>query len=414
MISGVALRRSFAQLRTHPLRTLLTLLGMVFGVGSVVAMVSIGEGAQQEILRTIEAMGAATVHVKPKPVPDGELSDTVNDSAGLSRADAMAIGRTLPDARGCGLGCVGWRTRVEIGVSNLEVPLRSIRVMGVSTALPALHGLEIGSGRPLLPVDHARRQRVAVLGARLARRAFPAGAIGRRFRLDYAWFEVVGVLAERAVVKGDLPVDPQAYADAVLVPFDTAVAELQPPPAYGALDLITVGVASTARTLPAKHALLPMLRGLHGGVEDFEVFAPEEVLRQRKAAQSVLNAVLVSIAAISLLVGGIGVMNIMLANIMERIGEIGLRRALGARRRDIRNQFLLEAVVICFVGGLIGVVLGNVISFVVAWAVELPIAFAWESMVVSFVISAVVGVIFGLVPAIRAANVNPIEALHGE
>jgi putative ABC transport system permease protein len=408
-LSAAGVRQSLSQFRTNPLRTFLTLLGMVFGVGSVVAMVSIGEGAQREILHTIEAMGAASVHVKAKPVDTKDLGSVVNDSVGVSRSDATAIGQTLPGVTG-----MAYRSRIKIGTTDLKVPVHALQVLAVSADLMALHGLKAVDGRGLSPLDHERRQRVAVLGHDLAERAFPEGAVGRRFRLDSSWFEVVGVLAKRGSAGRDLPIDPQVYDDAVLLPFETAEEELRPPPAYGELDLITVGVADTATTLPAKIALLPLLKRLHGGVEDFEVFAPEEVLRQRKAAQSVLNIVLVSIAAISLVVGGIGVMNIMLANIMERIGEIGLRRALGARKRDIRNQFLLEAVLICFVGGTVGIVLGNVISFTVAWIFALPIAFAWISMLISFALSAGVGVLFGLIPALRAADVDPIEALHRE
>jgi putative ABC transport system permease protein len=263
-------------------------------------------------------------------------------------------------------------------------------------------------------MDHRRGRRVALLGHDVARAAFPHGALGQRFRLDYSWFEVVGVLAQRATIGGDLPIDPAVYDRAVVVPYTTAIEELEPAPIYGELALITVAAGSTEGTLAVKRALGPLFRQLHRGVKDFELIAPEEILRQRQSARGVLNVVLVCIAAISLLVGGIGVMNIMLANIMERIGEIGLRRAVGARRRDIRNQFLVEAVTICVVGGLLGILLGYTISFSVSFFVDLPIAFAWVSMVLAFGLSTLIGVVFGYVPAIRAANINPIEALHSE
>jgi putative ABC transport system permease protein len=173
-------------------------------------------------------------------------------------------------------------------------------------------------------------------------------------------------------------------------------------------------VRDTAATLATKRLVEPLLRQLHGGLDDVQVVAPEELLRQREAAQTVLNIVLLSIAAISLLVGGIGVMNIMLANIMERIPEIGLRRAVGARRADVRNQFLLEAVLICGFGGLLGVALGFGISFGVAFFSGMPVAFPWYAALLSLGISALVGVTFGSMPALRAANINPIEALqHG-
>jgi putative ABC transport system permease protein len=175
-----------------------------------------------------------------------------------------------------------------------------------------------------------------------------------------------------------------------------------------------VEVASLEQTLAAKRTMGPVLRALHGGVEDFEIIAPEEILEKKRSTQAILNVVLTSIAAISLLVGGIGVMNIMLANIMERISEIGLRRAIGASRRDIRNQFLIESVIICVVGGVMGVVLGFGISFGVGWGFHLKVAFAWQAMLVSFALSVGVGLVFGIWPAMRASAISPVEALSHE
>jgi putative ABC transport system permease protein len=397
------------QFRTNPLRTLLTLLGIVFGVGSVVAMVSVGEGAQQEIIRTIEAMGATTTHVKAKPVESANLEEVVLDSAGLSRADVRAIRAVLPWIKSA-----AWRARHPLKVTDLPIAPHDVNVLAVSADLFKVHNLKVALGRSLLPSDHAGALRTAVIGGRLARELFPDGAIGQQIRLDYAFFEVVGVLSEQSSVGEEMPFDPQIYDRAVMVPFETALLELKPADAYGELDMVSLEVESTEETLRLKRSLFPLLRKLHGGVTDFEIISPEEILQQRKAAQSLLNLVLISIAAISLIVGGIGIMNIMLANIMERISEIGLRRAVGARRRDIRNQFLLEAVLICVVGGVLGLILGMVVGFAVAWMVEIPFAFAWESMVLSFGISLLIGAVFGLVPAMRAANIDPIDALRGQ
>lgn len=417
----VMIRRSLVQFRHSMLRTLLTLLGVVFGVAAVVSMVSIGEGAQQEILATIERMGATSVHVHAKPVSHSKLGDTVKDSIGLTRADARAIAATLPNVER-----VAWRKRHELGVTDLPVAAQDLHVYGVSEELFRTHNLRVAAGRELLPIDHASLGRVAILGGTLAREAFGSAnaAVGQNVRLDDAYFHVVGVLEERAAIGSESEdgeeeeqsanLDWQNYEASVLVPFDTMHLELQPAPIYGELDTISVQVPTTEETLSGKQAVMALLAKLHGGRHDFDVVAPEEILRQKQATQAVFNMVLVAIAAISLIVGGIGVMNIMLANIMERISEIGLRRAVGARRRDIRNQFLLESVIICVIGGSLGIALGFAISGVVSMTVGLPIAFAWESMVISFGISLVVGVTFGLMPAIRAANVNPIEALRGE
>lgn len=409
MIGWTAVGRSLSQFRTNPLRTMLTLLGMVFGVGSVVAMVSIGEGAQEEILRTIEAMGANNMHVRSRAVDEGSINEVINDSAGLSRADVQALWSMTP-----GVVDVAYRSKLKLGVTDLKLPPHAVGLYGVSRNLMDVHGLTLSSGRSFRGVDFRSERRVAILGADLAERLYPQGAVGQQVRLQFSYFEVIGVLEERTALGGDVPVDPEVYNMAVLIPFETADVEIRPARPYAELDVISVRVGSTDETLVAKQIAEATLRRRHGGVEDFDVIAPEEILQQKKGAQSVLNIVLISIAAISLVVGGIGVMNIMLANIMERIHEIGLRRAVGARRGDIRNQFLFEAVLICVVGGVVGIVMGTGLSFVVASIFELPIAFAWESMVLAFGISVFVGVLFGIVPAIRAANVNPIEALQRE
>ena len=430
------IRRSLVQFRTNPLRTLLTLLGVVFGVAAVVAMVSIGEGAQRQIVATIEAMGATSVHVHARDVPENKLGDLIRDSVGLSRADARALAAAIPQAEQ-----VAWRKRHPLGVTDLPLAPQEIHVFGVSPGIFATHNLRVGRGRSLHPVDHRMLQRAAVIGWELADAAFPDGqAVGQTIRLEDAYFHVVGVLdhggAPRArgeggegdaaggAVRGPVAGQGQSgagqglgltgYARSVLIPHETMLVELAPAPIYGEIDTISVQVGSTEQTLPAKDAVVRLLEDLHGGRRDFDVVAPEEVLRQKEATQAVFNMVLIAIAAISLVVGGIGVMNIMLANIMERVSEIGLRRALGARRRDIRNQFLFEAVIICVIGGLVGIALGFTVSWIVSKMVGLPIAFAWESMIVSFGISLLIGVVFGLMPALRAANVNPIEALRGD
>ena len=408
-----ALAQSLLQFRSNPLRTFLTLLGIVFGVASVVAMLAIGEGAQREILASIERMGADLVHIKATLVPREKLGTVVNTSRGLGPADIQDIRSVLRKD----LAGVAFRARPEIVATDLfSTNAATLPVLAVSESYFRVHKLRLSAGRALKEVDHRFSHRAAVIGDRLARRAFPGGAMGKRFRIDYAYFEVVGVLDTAAPGRDskDLPVDPNVHRDAVILPFATANEALRPPPVYAELELVSLRVKDTAHTLRAKRILGPLLLQLHGGYDDVEIVAPEELLRQREATQSVLNTVLLSIAAISLLVGGIGVMNIMLANIMERIPEIGLRRAIGARKADIRNQFLLEAVLICGIGGIIGVALGFAISFGVGLFSRMPIAFPWYAAVLSLGISALVGVTFGMMPALRASNINPIEALqHG-
>jgi putative ABC transport system permease protein len=401
------IRRSLGQFRTHPLRTSLALLGMVLGVGSVVGMMSIGEGAQREIVRSIEALGGNVVHIRAKDVPQERLGELVNDSRGLSREDVRALKTTLPE-----LGRAAWARFVPVGVSDLPGDTASVRLVAASPTVFDLHRLSVAEGRPLMALDEAAGRRVCVLGADVAR-AFGGPVLGRPVRVGYAYFEVVGVLAPKSA-RRDLPLDPGIYNRAVVVPFDTAVETVTPEEPYKEIDVLSIEVDSLERTLWAKRAIGPVLRTLHRGVDDVELVAPEEILQQRRETQSILNLVLISIAAISLVVGGIGVMNIMLANIMERIGEIGLRRAIGASRADIRDQFLVESVIICFSGGLIGVVFGYTVAFLVGLGFDLEVAFAWEATLVAFGLSVLVGLAFGLWPALRAANIHPVEALQHE
>jgi len=397
------LRRSLGQFRAHPLRTSLALLGMVLGVSSVVAMVSIGEGAQREILAGIESLGGDVVHVKAKEIADDKVSELVNRSPGLSRNDvpfAVAAASARESAY------LRW---TSLTVSDLPSASYQVQLAAVAPSIFRLHQLAVTEGRPLLDLDDRYGRRVAVLGADVAG-SFAEGALGRRVRLGYAFFDVVGVLA-RKQSGGALALEAERYNRSVLVPFTSAAEELQPPEAYREVDVISLRVGSLSETAAAKRALIPVLESLHGGVQDVEVVAPEEILAQKRATQAVLNVVLTSIAAISLLVGGIGVMNIMLANVVERIPEIGLRRAIGASQLDIRRQFLLEAVAVCFVGGTFGVVLGFAISLAVAKLVGLKVAFAFSAVFLSFGLSVVVGLVFGLWPAVRASRISPVQAL---
>jgi putative ABC transport system permease protein len=409
MMRKAHLRRSLVQFRTHPLRTSLALLGMVLGVSSVVGMMSIGEGAQREILASLEALGGDVVHVKAKEVPDSEVGKIVNDSAGLARNDLHALTRVLGELSESGY--VRW---MPLGVNDLPVPSYNLELAAVSSSVFSVHRLAVAAGRRLTSIDDDHARRVAVLGAEVAERAFKGNPLGKRIRIGYSYFEVVGVLERKRSGGADMPMDPERYNRSVLIPFATATEAIEPAAAYSEIDVLSMRVASLEETLRAKRSITPVLRSLHGGKDDFEVIAPEEILVQRRAAQAVLNSVLVAIAAISLLVGGIGVMNIMLANIMERVSEIGLRRAVGASREDVRDQFLIESVLVCAVGGGIGIVLGFAVSFGLGALFGLRAAFAWEAMLAAVGLSTAVGLVFGIWPAVRASRIHPVEALQHE
>jgi putative ABC transport system permease protein len=397
------------QLRGSPLRTLLTLLGVVFGVGSVVSMVSIGEGAQRQILSSIEAMGATSLHVQTVVAKDQNLADLVNVSVGLSLSDARALEKALGVQQ-----AVAARAVYTPKVTNLLVPAGELKVVGVSASVFDTSRLRIARGRRLSTWDERQASTTAVLGSALADRLFGGDALGRWIRVDYAWFQVVGVLAPRDDGGGGDGGSELSLDGSVVVPYPALRELLEPPRTYGDLDRISLRLGSIEETLPAKRVAERLLANLHGGAGDFEVISPEELLRKRKETQNVMTAVLTAIAAISLLVGGIGVMNIMLANVSERVAEIGVRRAIGATRRDILVQFLIESTTICVIGGAIGSVLGLLAALVATQIMGLPVVFAWQALVLAVVISVVVGVTSGLIPARRAAEMDPIEALRGE
>lgn len=406
--SLVALSEGLVQLRHSPLRTLLTLLGVVFGVGSVVSMVSIGEGAQRQILAGIESMGAQSLSVKGALAKDQSLADVVNVSVGLSLADARALERALGvhDA-------VAARAVYSPKVTTMALAPSELKVIGVTASVFDTSRLVMHRGRRLSIWDDGQASAHAVLGKALADRLFAGDAVGKWIRLDYAWFQVVGVLATRGDGDGEQGSE-ASYDRSVIIPYAALRELLEPPRTYGDLDRISIRMGSIEATLPAKQVAERLLASLHGGARDYEVISPEELLRKRKETQYVMTAVLTAIAAISLLVGGIGVMNIMLANVSERVAEIGVRRAIGATRRDVLTQFLLESTMICVLGGAIGAVFGLLAALVAAQVMGLPVVFAWQALVLAVVISVVVGVVSGFIPARRAANLNPIEALRGE
>ena len=405
-----ALADGFVQLRTNPLRTLLTLLGVVFGVDSVVTMVSIGQGAEKQILAGIEAMGATSLHVRGKKIDAQSLPDLVNVSVGLSLADARALSRMLKAE-----GALTYRSVYAPKVTSLSIPASELEVQGVTASVFPTLGLKVAEGRALGTWDENEGCACVVLGANIARQAFPEGdAIGKFLRLDYAWFEVVGVLSPRSAGAGGEGTDAVSWDKAIVMPHQSLRETLEPERTYGDLDQISIRLDSIEATLPGKVVAERVLTDLHGGAEDFEVISPEELLRQREEAQRTLTLVLVAIAAISLVVGGIGVMNIMLANVSERVVEIGLRRAVGATRRDVLGQLLLESTMICVLGGAIGTALGLGGAAVAAWIMAIPPVFAWEALGLALVISIGVGLSSGIVPARRAALLEPATALRGE
>lgn len=405
----------------HKLRSALTVLGIIFGVSSVISMLSIGEGANYEAQEEIKKLGSQNVIVKSKKPSEESgtgYEQTEVTAYGLKYEDFERIEATLPTLK----------TLVPMRVFPLDGRYRQqkidVQVVATTPEYSDSANVRILRGRWLSHSDMETLRPVCVLGAAVARTLFLADdPLDSEVKLGMYYFRVIGVLDETGAASGTGGSEANDRNRDVYVPLTTAQRR------YGDL---TIRITSGSQ-IREKVELHQIICGLHSdrdvpasalavrGViakfhkkQDFEVLVPLELLEQKERTKRIFNIVLGSIAAISLLVGGIGIMNIMLASILERTREIGVRRALGAKRRDIMLQFLVETVVLSTSGGLLGVALGITIPHVVEAASGMKTIVTPWSVLVSFGISAAVGVIFGLYPARRAAAMDPIEALRRE
>lgn len=416
IISREQIRSAWDGLSSHRLRSGLTALGVIFGVAAVVAMASIGEGARRESLRQIERMGVGNILIEEDRAKEGEEHDKAleKNPEGLTIADAQALRDILPDV----VDVVPLRSGDPM-VSAGGEPVK-MHVVATTPGYFDLYDLRTMSGRRLVLTDEADYRRVCVLGAGARRKLFPlTPPLGRQVQMNTVdrkhIFTVVGVIAARSAgvsnIKGlelrDENLD-------IYIPLETARKRVHPPSGESELTEIVVKIRDTEQIGATAALIGRILDRRHRGVKDFKVIVPEELLRQQQATQRIFNIVMGTIASISLLVGGIGIMNIMLASVLERTREIGIRRAVGATQADITRQFLSEAVLLSLSGGLVGVALGvglaRVISLYAGW--ETAVSF-W-AVLVAVTVAAGVGVIFGWLPARRAARLDPILALRYE
>lgn len=412
------LQKSVTPFITHPLRTFLALLGIIFGVSAVVAMVSIGEGAQNDILNGINAMGATLLRIEGNPIEKGQLPQFINKSRGLSRNDLIILYNYL---EGIDETKIAYYKKLKniFKLSFTNDPTQ-VDVLGVNESFINIMKQDINSGRSFNPYDFDRSQSVIIIGSEIAKRIIPENSkeiVGTFIGINRSYWEIIGILSEieyKPDEKRRIPVNPNRYNNSILVPYDTAFDKIETPPIYTEIDGAAIETGAIENTLRYKNIIEPALTSMHEKVSDFKIIAPLELLTQQQETQRVFNVVLLSIAAISLLVGGIGIMNIMLANILERVKEIGIRRAVGATKRDILIQFLSETVCITVIGGIMGIILGVLISFAVSKYADISVSYSCKPMILSFVISIATGVLFGMMPARRAANIDPIEALRKE
>ena len=406
---------SIVGLASHKLRTSLTMLGIVFGVAAVIAMLSIGEGAKQESLEQIRQMGIHNIIVQHWDKSTDEGDDAVdsdqNLSQGLTQEDARTIAAVCPLAE-----YVTPQREVKI---KAQYGSQTYRTMMVGTAADYLTVLNarMGTGVFITEEDLVEARRVCVLGAD-AKRAlfFVENAIGKRIKIRNQWFTVVGVLEDKGAAGGKIGgvLEVRNTDEDVYIPLTTILRRFNWEKEDSELTQITVKVADPSMLQEGANIIRAIVNRRHRGVEDFKIAIPEELLRQSQKTQRIFNIVMGCIAGISLLVGGIGIMNIMLATVLERTQEIGLHRAMGARRREIMAQFLIEAVVLCLIGGSIGILIGvggaQLASILAKW----PPLVSPGSEVLALGVSLAIGMFFGIYPAYRAARLDPVEALRFE
>jgi putative ABC transport system permease protein len=420
-----AVRLGIKNLMLHKMRAVLTMLGIIFGVCSVIAMLAIGEGASYEAQEAIKRLGSTNIIITSVKPTDDQASNTQEQSQvleyGVTYQDVERITTTIP----------GIRTVLPIRLIREDVQYagakRDAQIIGTLPSYLQLKNLAVDRGRFLTDEDQRRRSNVCVLSSRLAELLFPyQDPLAEAVRIKGDYYRVVGVLTGIALQsrKGTAAeTDDRSWEFEVYIPLATARAQFgenlirRTSGSFSAervqLHQVIVQMRSTDDVEEAAGAIQALLKRFHKK-RDFEPTVPLLQLRQAEETKRMFNIVLGSIAAISLLVGGIGIMNIMLATVTERTREIGIRRALGARKRDITVQFLVETVVLSIGGGIIGVGMGVLIPYVVSELTEFKTIITPWSLIIAFGISGIIGIVFGIYPATRAANLDPIEALRHE
>jgi putative ABC transport system permease protein len=399
-----SLRMAFDGLFNNKVRSLLTMLGIIIGVGAVIAMVSLGQGFSSYVTNQFESLGTNLLTVMRERSVDGALDLTVSDAEALEGLPGVAA--VAPTYRGSAT------VLNDEGVESSDTD-----VSGVTPAYETARNYEMKVGRFIEDSDTARRSKVAVLGHTTAETLFPNNAypIGSVVRLDGVPFEVIGVMVEKG---GSGFMDPD---DVVLIPLTTAQTRLFDVSTYRGqyvLSMIEVQGTSEEETDMAQENVSRVLREKHrlgdADPNDFRIMSQTDMIETASSVLGTMTLFLSAVAAISLVVGGIGIMNIMLVSVTERTREIGLRKAIGAGRRDILLQFLIEAMGLSFTGGLIGIGLGVLLSRVVGPQVGVTPLTQPLIMVIAAGFSAMVGVIFGMYPAMRASGLQPVEALRYE
>ena len=403
-----------SSLLAHKLRSLLTMLGMIFGVGAVVAMLSITAGAAKQMMSFIDQLGVNNIIVEAHEAVDrNELQQVRAISPGLTFRDFRAISENVQ-----GLEAITPRKRFKpqhvLPKTSQEAP----QLIGVLPNFIEINSLKLIAGRFFTIEENLRSEAVCVLGesAKLNLLGYE-DAIGKYVKINDVWLQVIGVLTPQAAADTDVEgVQALNRNNLVIAPLNTVMRRFEDNTSWlkDEIDGIYMKVTTGTDSVETANVVRAILAATHKDAGDFTVIVPAGLLEERRRTQFIFEVVMICIAGISLLVGGIGIMNIMLATVLERTREIGIRRAIGARQSDIVRQFLMEAVLISIVGGLIGIAFGFTLSRLIATAAGWSTVVTTSSIAIAFGVSVFIGLLFGIYPAVQAARLDPIEAIRYE
>jgi putative ABC transport system permease protein len=401
----VILKAAFRALRRNKLRTALTMLGIIIGVGAVIAMVGIGNGAKAQVQARIAALGQNVIQVFSGSINRGGVHSGFGGAGTLTVEDALAMEKEVP-------GVVAVSPEVRSGAQIMAGNNNwSTSIMGESVSYPSIRQWELADGSMFSDLDVRAAAKVCILGKTTADNLFPDDdPVGKTIRIRNVPVKVLGVLHAKGASMFGSDQD-----DVVIVPYTTGMKRFA---GVTTLRSIVVQAASAEQITQVQNAIGELLRQRHriqaGADDDFILRNQQEIAETMSATTEVMTALLAAIASVSLLVGGIGIMNIMLVSVTERTREIGIRMAVGARGRDILLQFLIEAVALSSTGGLLGILLGVGGARLITLIKEWPTLVSPQSIMIAFAFSAAVGVFFGFYPARKASQLDPIDALRYE